>query len=134
MRILPKGQLADDHTTADILANDQLLKAADYKPLIVAYHNGAAVRLSDIANVQDGVENIRTAGFLNGKPSVPLIILRQPGANIIETVDRIKAALPSLKASIPAAIELRRGARPHDDHSRVGSRRSNARCSSPSRW
>ena len=103
---LAKGQLADDHTTADILANDQLLKAADYRPLLVAYRNGAAVRLSDIANVQDGVENIRTAGFLNGKLSIPLIILRQPGANIIETVDRIKAALPSLKASIPAAINF----------------------------
>src|SRR3989449_2424275 len=103
---LPKGQLADGHTTADILANDQLLKAEDYKPLIVTYQNGAAVRLSDIANVQDGVENIRAAGFLNGKPSIPGIILRQPGANIIQTVDRIKAALPSLKASIPSAINL----------------------------
>src|SRR5437870_3068945 len=103
---LPKGQLADGHTTADILANDQLLKAEDYKPLIVTYQNGAAVRLSDFANVQDGVENIRAAGFLNGKPSIPVIILRQPGANIIQTVDRIKAALPSLKASIPSAINL----------------------------
>src|ERR1035438_7505379 len=62
---LAKGQLADDHTTADILANDQLLKAADYKPLVVAYRNGAAIRLADIANVYEGVENIRTAGFLN---------------------------------------------------------------------
>src|SRR5438093_4852050 len=103
---LPKGQLADNQTTVDVLANDQLLKADDYKPLIVAYRNGAAVRLSDIANVQDGVENIRAAGFLNGKPSIPLIILRQPGANIIETVDRIKEALPSLKASIPSAIHM----------------------------
>src|SRR6266516_7840696 len=103
---LPKGQLADDHTTADILANDQLLKAEDYKPLTVSFTNGAAVTLSDIANVQDGVENIRAAGFLNGKPSIPVIILRQPGANIIQTVDRIKEALPSLKASIPAAINL----------------------------
>src|SRR6266699_1301870 len=103
---LPKGQFADDHTTADILANDQLLKAEDYKPLTVSFTNGAAVTLSDIANVQDGVENIRAAGFLNGKPSIPVIILRQPGANIIQTVDRIKAALPSLKASIPAAINL----------------------------
>src|SRR6266436_4720297 len=103
---LPKGQLAGNHTTADILANDQLLKAEDYKPLTVSYTNGAAVTLSDIANVQDGVENIRAAGFLNGKPSIPVIILRQPGANIIQTVDRIKAALPSLKASIPAAINL----------------------------
>src|SRR6185369_12007242 len=101
---LPKGQLSDDQTTADIHANDQLLKAEDYKPLIVAYRNGAAIRLSDIANVQDSVENVRAAGFLNGKPSIPLIVFRQPGANIIETVDRIKAAVPSLKASLPAAI------------------------------
>ncbi len=103
---LPKGQLADNSTTADILANDQLLKAKDYQPLIVSYNHGAAVRLSDIASVKDGVENIRAAGFLNGKPSIPLIISRQPGANIIETVDRIKASLPSLKASIPSAINL----------------------------
>ena len=103
---LAKGQLADDHTTADILANDQLLKAENYRPLIVSYNKGAAVRLSDVAQVQDSVENIRAAGFLNGKPSIPLIISRQPGANIIETVDRIKAALPSLRASIPSAINL----------------------------
>ena len=101
---LAKGQLADEHTTADILANDQLLKADDYKPLVVAYRNGAAIRLSDVANVRDGVANIRTAGFLNGKPSIPVIILRTPGANIIETVELIKAALPSLKASIPAGM------------------------------
>ena len=103
---LPKGQLADDHTTVDILANDQLLKAADYQPLVVAYRNGAAVRLSDVAEVTDSVENLRAAGFVNGKPSVLLIISRQPGANIIETVDRVRAALPSLKASIPAAINM----------------------------
>jgi len=103
---LPKGQLADGNTTADILANDQLLKAADYRPLIVSYRHGAAVRLSDIANVQDAVENVRAAGFLNGKPSIPLVVFRQPGANIIETVDRVHAALPSLKASMPAAIHV----------------------------
>ncbi len=103
---LAKGQLADDQTTMDILANDQLHKAADYKNLIVAYRNGAAIRLSDVANVQDSVENIRAAGYLNGKPAIPLIILRQPGANIIDTVDRVKAELPSLKASIPAGIKL----------------------------
>ena len=103
---LPKGQLADGYTTADIRANDQLLKAADYQPLIVAYRNGAAIKLSDIANVQDSVENIRAAGFVNGKPSVSLILFRQPGANIIATVDRIKAALPSLKASIPSGINM----------------------------
>jgi multidrug efflux pump len=71
MRIWRKGQLADEHTTADILANDQLLKADDYKPLVVAYRNGAAIQLSDVAEVRDGVANIRTAGFLNGKPSIP---------------------------------------------------------------
>jgi multidrug efflux pump len=103
---LPKGQLADGATTADILANDQLLKAEDYRPLIVSYHNGAAVKLSDIANVQNSVENIRAAGFVNGKPSISLVLFRQPGANIIETVDRVKEALPSLKASIPSGINL----------------------------
>ena len=103
---LPKGQLADGRTTADILANDQLLKAQDYRPLIVSYHNGAAVQLSDVANVQDAVENVRAAGFVNGKPSISMIIMRQPGANIIETVERVKAAMPSLKASIPAAIHF----------------------------
>jgi multidrug efflux pump len=103
---LPKGQLADDNVTADIAANDQLLKAQDYRPLVVAYHNGAAITLGDIADVQDSVENIRAAGFLNGKPCIPLIIFRQPGANIIETVDRIKEALPSLTASLPTAITM----------------------------
>lgn len=103
---LPKGQLSDEQSTVDIHANDQLLKAADYKPLVVAYRNGAAIKLSDIANVQDSVENVRAAGFVNGKPSISLILFRQPGANIIDTVDRIKAALPSLKATIPAAINL----------------------------
>jgi multidrug efflux pump len=103
---IPKGQLSDDRTTADILANDQLLQAKDYEPLIVAYRNGAPVRLSDIASVRDSVENIRAAGYLNGKAAIPLVIFRQPGANIIKTVDRVKAALPSLKASIPAAIDM----------------------------
>ena len=101
----PKGQVVDKTTTADIVTNDQLLKAVDYMPLVVGYHNGAAVKLSDVANVQDSTENIRAAGFTNGKPSVLIIIYRQPGANIIDTVDRIRAALPSLKASVPSAID-----------------------------
>src|SRR5208337_833710 len=101
----PKGQIADGSTTADITTNDQLLKAVDYMPLVVGYHKGAAVKLSDVANVQNSTENIRAAGFVNGKPSVLIIISRQPGANIIDTVDRIRSALPSLKASIPAAID-----------------------------
>ena len=103
---MPKGQLSDERTTADILANDQLLKAKEYAPLIVAYRNGAPVRLSDIATVRDSVENIRAAGYLNGKPAIPVVIFRQPGANIIQTVDRVRASLPSLKASIPAAINM----------------------------
>ena len=101
---IPKGQLSDERTTSDISANDQLFKAKDYEPLIVAYRNGAPVRLSDIASVRDSVENIRAAGYLNGKRAVLLIIFRQPGANIVNTVERVKAVLPSLKASIPSAI------------------------------
>jgi multidrug efflux pump len=103
---LPKGQISDDKGTADITTNDQLLKADYYKPLVVGYHNGAAVKLSDFADVEDSVENIRAAGFVNGKPAILLIISRQPGANIIDTVDRIRASIPSLKASIPAAMDL----------------------------
>ena len=102
---LAKGQIWDSSTTADIVTNDQLLKAVDYKPLVVGYHNGAAVKLSDIADVQDSVQNIRAAGFVNGKRSVSVIIFRQPGANIIDTVDRIREALPSLKSSLPSAID-----------------------------
>ena len=103
---LPKGQISNGETTADIITNDQLLKAEYYKPLIVGYHRGAAIKLSDVADVQDSVENIRAAGYVNGKPSVLVIISRQPGANIIDTVDRIYSELPSLKASIPSAINL----------------------------
>jgi multidrug efflux pump len=102
----PKGQIADDRTTADIATNDQLLKADYYKPLIVGYSNGAAIKLEDIANVQDSVENIRSAGVANGKRCALVILFRQPGANIIQTVDSVRAALPELKASIPTAIDL----------------------------
>jgi multidrug efflux pump len=103
---LPKGQISNEQQTADIVANDQLLRADYYKPLVVGYRNGAAIKLSDIADVRDSVENIRAAGFVNGKPAILVIISRQPGANIIDTVDQIRAALPSLKASIPAGIDL----------------------------
>ena len=102
----PKGQIADDTTTSDLATNDQLLKASDYRPLIVSYQNGAALKLSDVANVQDSVEDLRAAGMTNGKPSVLVVISREPGANIIDTVDRVREALPQLKASIPAAIDL----------------------------
>ncbi len=102
---LARGQISDGNTTADIVANGQISHAEDYKPLILGYNHGAAVRLDDVADVLDSVQNIRTAGYLNGKRAVTLIIFRQPGANIIETVDRITAALPSIKASIPSGIE-----------------------------
>jgi len=102
----PKGQLVNGTTSADIVTNDQLLKAVDYMPLIVGYHNGAAVKLTDVANVQDSTENLRAAGFVNGKPSVLIIVFRQPGANIIDTVDRVREAIPALKASIPTAIDV----------------------------
>ena len=97
-----KGQLSNGDTTFDILANDQISKAADYKALIVGYHNGAAVRLDEVAQITDSQQSIRQAGFLNGKPSVEMLIFRQPGANIISTVDAVKAILPSLKATVPA--------------------------------
>ncbi|MGA7766614.1 MAG: efflux RND transporter permease subunit, partial [Candidatus Sulfotelmatobacter sp.] len=102
---LAKGQISDGTVTADILANDQISHADDYKPLIVGYKNSAAIRLSDVAQVTDSVQNVRAAGYLNGKRSVTVIIFRQPGANIIETVDRVRAQLPSIKASIPLGID-----------------------------
>src|SRR6266511_5931354 len=86
----PKGQIANETTTSDLATNDQLFKAAEYRPLIVSYSNGAAVKLSDIANVQDSVENLRSAGVANGKPCALVIIFREPGANIINTVDNIR--------------------------------------------
>jgi multidrug efflux pump len=101
-----KGTIANDQTTADVTTNDQLLKAEYYKPLIVGYHNGAAIKLSDIADVEDSTQNIRATGYVNGKPAVLVIVYRTPGANIIDTVDRIYDALPSLKASVPTAIDL----------------------------
>jgi multidrug efflux pump len=102
---LAKGQISDGIVTADIIANDQISHAADYQPLVVGYNHGAAVRLSDVAQVTDSVQNIRVAGYLNGKRAIPIIIFRQPGANIINTVDRIRAQLPYIKASIPLGIE-----------------------------
>jgi multidrug efflux pump len=102
----PKGQIANGETTVDVVADDQILHANDYKDLVVGYHKGAAIKLSDIAEVTDSVENIRAAGYMDGKPCVMLIISRQPGANIIDTVDRIREAMPSLEASVPAGINF----------------------------
>ena len=100
-----RGQLSDGIVTADIVTNDQIRYADQYKPLIVGYNRGAAVRLADVASVTDSVQNIRSAGYLNGKPAIPIIIFRQPGANIIQTVENIRSELPSIKASIPTGIE-----------------------------
>jgi multidrug efflux pump len=101
-----KGQFSDDKTTADIIANDQLMKAEYYRPLVVGYHNGAAVQLQDVAEVLDSVQDVRTAGFGDAKPAVMLIIFKQPQANIIDTVDRVRAALPSLEASTPKGMDI----------------------------
>jgi multidrug efflux pump len=103
---LAKGRFSSATTSIDIVANDQIAKAADYRPLVLGYHNGAAVRVQDVATVVDSQQTVRQAGFLNGKPAVNMIIFRQPGANIITTVDTVKAALPSLQATIPRGQHL----------------------------
>jgi multidrug efflux pump len=103
---LARGQITNGDQTADIVVNGQISHAVDYQPLIIGYKNGAAVHLSDVANVIDSTQNVRAAGYLNGKRAVSLVIFRQPGANIIDTVDRIYAQIPSLKASIPQGIDM----------------------------
>jgi multidrug efflux pump len=102
----PKGGIDVGDRRYQIYANDQASKAADYKPLIVAYRNGAPVRLSDVGDISDGVENLRNAGLANGKPAVLIILYRQPGANIISTVDAVKDLMPTLRASISPAIDI----------------------------
>ncbi len=102
---LAKGQLSNGAITADILDNDQISHAAEYKPLIIGYHNGQAVRLSNVAEVTDSAQDVRSAGYLNGLPSVTVIIFRQPGANIIETNALIRSQLPFLEAVLPQGIQ-----------------------------
>src|SRR5438876_3458616 len=92
----PKGQVADATNAWTLDANDQLFLADQYRRLIVSYNNGAPVRLGDVGKVQDSVEDIRNVGLSSGKPAVLIIVFRQPGANIIATVDRVRAALPQL--------------------------------------
>jgi multidrug efflux pump len=103
----PKGDLQDSKRRFELGANDQIFHAIDYQPLVIAYHNGSAVHVSDVGQAVDSVEDLRNSGYANGKPSVLVIIFRQPGANIIDTVDQIRAALPQLEASIPRAINVR---------------------------
>ncbi len=104
----PKGQLSDALDAWTITANDQLMEADKYQDIVVAYNNqnGAAVRLGDVADVQDSVEDIHNVGLANGKPAVLIIVFRQPGANIIDTVDRIRAEMPRLQASISPQIQM----------------------------
>ncbi len=103
---VPKGHFSDGKRVWEVGSSDQIFKARDYQPLIVAYRNGSAVRVSDIADVVDSVEDLRNAGYANGRPSVVVTVNRQPGANIIDTVDHIRATLPQLKAAIPQSIDL----------------------------
>src|SRR6201998_860304 len=102
---MPRGRIANDSVTADIITNDKVSNAHKYKPLIIGYHNGTAIHLSDVADVTNSTQNLRTAGYLNGTPSVTVIIFRQPGANIIDTVDRIRTQLPFLEAILPQGIK-----------------------------
>lgn len=102
----PTGQLADADRTWEIRTNDQLHKADDYGPLVIASRGDHVVRLSDVATIEESVEDIRTTGLANGKPAVMVLLFRQPNANIIETVDRVYELLPQLEAALPAAVSL----------------------------
>jgi len=102
----PKGMIEQGDKRFQIYTNDQANHAADYRPLVVAYRGGSPVRLTDVGEVRDSVENLRNQGLSNGKPAVLVFLYKQPGANIIDTVDRVKAILPQLEASIPSAINV----------------------------
>ncbi|MGH9645517.1 MAG: multidrug efflux RND transporter permease subunit [Bryobacteraceae bacterium] len=103
----PKGNFSDGHRAWEVGANDQIFKAADYQHLIVSYRGGDAVRVSDIGEAVDSVEDIRNSGYVNGKPAVMVILFRQPGANVINTVDRVREALPQLRAAVSQSIDMR---------------------------
>ena len=102
----PKGTIDDGDRRYQLYTNDQATKASDYAPLVIAYRNGAAVLLSDVADVLDFVEDVRNLGLSNGEPSVIIILFRQPGANIISTIDSVKAELPALEAAMPADVNV----------------------------
>jgi multidrug efflux pump len=102
----PKGQLGAGARSWSIASSDQLYKAGEYRPLVISYRNGAAVRLQDVGDVVDSVEDVRTGGYANGKPAVLIIVSREPGANIIAAVDGIRTLMPTLQASIPPTINL----------------------------
>ncbi len=100
----PKGYFSNGASQWQVGANDQIFNEIDYTPLIIAYHNGSAVRISDVGQAINSVQDVRNAGYFNGLPSIVVLIWRQPGANIISTVDRIRAALPYLRAAISPTI------------------------------
>ncbi|SNS72743.1 MULTISPECIES: multidrug efflux RND transporter permease subunit [unclassified Azospirillum] len=102
----PKGAIEQDGQRFQVLTNDQARKAEDYRDLLIAYRNGAAVKLTDVAEVTQGVEDLRNLGLANGQPAVMMVLFRQPGANIIETVDRVRDMLPELRQMIPGDIDL----------------------------
>jgi multidrug efflux pump len=103
----PKGQVARGDRAWEITTNGQLRpRAEDYEPLIISYKSGVAVRLSDVAQVTESVEDVRASGYVNGSPAVLLVIFRQPGANIIETVDNVRGLIPRLEASLPGGMKL----------------------------
>ena len=102
----PKGSFDSGPTRFQVYTNDQARKASQYRDLVVAYRNNAPVHLSDVGEVVDSVEDLRNLGLYNGHPSVLVILYRQPGANIIDTIDRVKASLPQLQAALPAAIKV----------------------------
>jgi multidrug efflux pump len=103
----PKGAIEVGSKRYQLYTNDQASTPADYKPLIIAYRNGTPVRLTDVASVEEGPENIRNAGLANGKPAVLIIVRSEPGGNIIDTVNRVRAELPQLQASLPRGIDMR---------------------------
>ena len=101
----PRGQIANQNYTYDILTNSQIFDASDYKDLVIGYHNGSAVHLQDVAQVVNSTQDLRTAGYSDGVRSITVIVFRQPGANIIDTVDRVKDQLPFLRAIMPQGVK-----------------------------
>lgn len=102
----PKGQLTISKTLSEITTTDQIFKAYQYRPLIITYRNGNPVRLSDVAEVVDSVEDLRNAGLANGKPAVVIVLFKQPGANVIKTIDHVRNILPQLRSFIPASMTM----------------------------
>ena len=123
----PKGSIDGEHRSFTVYTNDQLTKAAEYNNVILAYRNGAPVRVRTSATRSTAPENRLLAGWQNGKRGILLIIFKQPGANVIETVERIKAALPRLRGVDPAVDPCQHDHGPHADHPRLGG----TTCSSP---